>query len=311
MTDSSDDEVRYFLTRITQNPEKSDTSDVIVLQPPLTAEQWEEAERAMDILGESYRGFNIHLRIALDDFEEEISSFKQMLLEAPTPDETSKTRLVNKALVFSVALKMYEEHITSVVTRRWGKGAEEIEACKRAFSAVFDRSLAYRVVYALRNALVHSVVDVVTANYTVRLTNPSDPDSGVTSEVVVGVSREKFAATDVRAATRREVSELSSDPDLLQLSRDALMEVESLNVELEPVVHPDVEDATVFLWSITREHFPNCDHAPVLMALNRKAEPKSILPIPPVYWDYILRRGGQALALREQDKNVDTTWLPS
>lgn len=296
----ADEPPRYFLARVTPSAEKPDVTDFVLLQPRLSEEQWHTAQQAIGTLSDLYRGFNIHLRIAFDDFEEEVAAFTGMLAAQQHPDETSKMRIVNKALIFSVALRMYEEHVVSSVSRRWGKDSDEIASCKRSFSEVFDRSFAYRVVYALRNALVHSEVDLVTLNWSMALKDPDDSDSGVDTQVRVGLSRERFAMTDTRAVTRREVAALSADPDLLELSRDVLMEVEQLNVELEPIAYPDVEEATLFLWELTKEHFPDQQIAPVLVSLKDGAKPDldGMLPIRPVFWDYIVRRGGHALAQR-------------
>ncbi|MFV4912348.1 hypothetical protein PFZ49_01980 [Microbacterium lacticum] len=250
----------------------------------------------MAVVEKVRRGFNVHLRIAFEDFDDEVRSFRQSLLEAPNPDSTLKLRLVNKALVFSVALRMYEEHVRSAVSRHWGKNSEEVRFCGEAFSEVFDQSFAYRVVHALRNALVHSDAELVTVRFATYLTDPDAADSGSASEVVVGLSRDRFAQTDVRAATRREVSALDSDPDLLDLSREALLAVETLDVKLEHVLHPEVDRATALLWALAKDHFPDTAQAPVFMEVNREVTPVGYLSVPPIIWDYIVRRGAHALA---------------
>lgn len=261
--------------------------------------------RAVQLLSQVYRGFNIHLRIAYDDLEEELRTARRELLATSGLDETSKMRLVNRALHLSVAVRLYEEHSMSEIHRRWGRTSAQAAAARRLFSIAFDRSFGYRVLYALRNALVHTAEELLTLSFRVWLDGPAKDDSTKSASATIGLSRSAFAAADLRAATRKEVLALSEDPDVLTLAGEALAELELLNAALEPYLHPDLDDAVLLVWKTAQVHFPTVSQAPTVVVLDSQAKPISFLSVPPVFWDYIVRRASAVEATRAASLQAD------
>jgi hypothetical protein len=184
----------------------------------LTRAEYESVSGASNLLTELFRGFNIYVRISLDNLEEEIVAGNRRLSAESKLDYTDKSRLLYMALCVSVAIKMYEEHVHSGINRRWGKESIQSKEARRLFSLTFDDSLEYRVMYALRNALAHSSTEVLNLKYSGRLSDPNDGSSDPVTSIKIGLSRTAFANADVRAETKREVARLAEDPDLLEYS---------------------------------------------------------------------------------------------
>lgn len=282
-------DVHHFIARVEHDPGDWSASRLSMLTR-IDDTTWDGVNRAVELLGQVYRGFNIHLRIAYDDLEEEIRIARTGLLATSGLDDTAKMRLINRALNMSVAVRLYQEHAMSEIHRKWGVRSEQADAAKRLFSTAFDRSFGYRVLHALRNALVHTAEQLITLSFSIWLDDPSKEDSTKSASVTLGISRLAFASTDVRAATRREVSGLTEDPDVLTLAAEALAEVELLNPALEPLLYPNIDDSVVLVWQTARAHFPTTSQAPTFVTLDTNANPISILRMPPVFWDYIVRR---------------------
>lgn len=282
-------EMHHFLARLEKDSAQNPAVQLNMLER-IDETTWKGVSSALELILQAYRGFNIHLRIAYDDLVEELSLAHEGLLESNALDDTTLMRLINRALHMAVALRLYEEHVMSDIHRRWGATSDQTAAAKRLFSGAFDQSFGYRVLYALRNALVHTAEQLVTCHFAKWLDDPESDVPVTEVRVTLGLSRSAFARTDVRAATRKEVSALDEDPDILALAEEALAQVEILNSTLEPYLYPDMDQAVVLIWETARTHFPSTSQAPSFVAMDGEAHPTTLLPVRPVFWDYIVRR---------------------
>lgn len=207
-------------------------------------------------------------------------------------------RLVSRALQLSIAMRLYEDHSMSEIHRTWARTSTQADAARELFSIAFDRSFGNGVLYALRNAVVHAAEELITLAFSIWLNDPTMDDSTNSASIALGLSRSAFAGTDVRVATRREVSALSEDPDVLGLAGEALTEIELLNVALEPYLDPDPSDAVLLVWESAQAHFPTVSQAPTFVVLDSQAQPICLLSAPLVFWDYIVRRASAVEATR-------------
>ncbi|MEX8033201.1 hypothetical protein AB6V29_09250 [Microbacterium sp. 20-116] len=289
---------RVFLARVGRTPEEPAIVRFDLIMP-IDNVTVGAVSRTIRMLTQLYRGFNIHLRIAYEDVVDELKSAHDGLAGRRRPDDTGLMRLVNRALNFSVAVRLYEEHVMSEVHRRWGKGSTQTDAVRQLFAQTFDRSFGYRVLYALRNPLVHSSEQIIGCTWLAQLDDPQDNTSTETNvQVALHVEREAFARSDARAATRHEVAQLLKNPDFLALADDALVHIEELNQALEPFLYPDIDDAVADLWHLTREHFPTASQTPHFVTVEDGPELTGDLQIQPILWDYVVRRGAAALLRR-------------
>lgn len=255
----------------------------------ITYEELEAAKDAVSVLVKLYRGFNIYLRIAFDDLTEELANASEMLLQASQLDDTAEMRLIHRVINFSVALRMYNEHAVGIVSSKWGKSSVELRECEQAFSEAFDRSLGYRVTYALRNALVHSKEQLIGLNYSSYLLDPDSPGSEGGSKVHLTLIREVFAEADVRAQTRAEVAGLGDDPDLVKLFEDALIEIEKLNDQISPLLFPELKEATSALFRLAGETFPTGEEPPVFLEVDGDFRMIGYMSVREVFWDFVLQ----------------------
>jgi len=111
---------RVFLARVGRTPEEPAIVRFDLIMP-IDSVTVGAVSRTIRMLTQLYRGFNIHLRIAYEDVVDELKSAHDGLAGRRRPDDTGLMRLVNRALNFSVAVRLYEEHVMSEVHRRWGK----------------------------------------------------------------------------------------------------------------------------------------------------------------------------------------------
>lgn len=275
-----------FLARM----EKVEGKVSFTLLDRITYEELEAAKVSVSVLVKLYRGFNIHLRIAFEDLAEELANATDMVLQVSELDDTAEMRLTHRVISFSVALRMYNEHVVGVVSSKWGKSSVELRECKQAFSEVFDRSLGYRVTYALRNALVHSKEQLIGLNYSSYLLDPGSPGSEGGSKVHLTLRREVFAEADVRAQTRAEVAGLERDPDLAELFEEVLVETEKLNDLISPLLFPEVKEATSALFRLAGETFPTSEEPPVFLEVDGDFRMIGYMPVREVFWDFVLQR---------------------
>jgi len=260
----------------------------------ITRAEYESISEASNLLSELFRGFNIYVRISLDNLEEEVVAGNRRLSAESMLDYTDKSRLLYMALSVSVAIKMYEEHVHSGINRRWGKDSIQSRDARRLFSVTFDNSLEYRVMYALRNALAHSSTQILNLRYSGRLSDPNDGASDPVTSIKIGLSRPAFAQADVRAETKREVVNLDEDPDLLEYSRKAVVQVEALNTSLQRYIHPDVDRAMRTIWAAVKPDFESASVPPLFFAHGGDGIPTEWLQLPDTHWDLVTRHAKNA-----------------
>lgn len=145
-------------------------------------------------------------------------------------------------MVFSTALKMYDEYVAAHVNRM------EDETLKQkvgtASSELYGNSFGYRLIYSMRNAIQPGVGNLIRLEGAARLVRGSDTE--VESELHIYLQREAFDASKANAAVRKQVRELNDDLDLLPICQEAYAGVRALHARLTTLIHPGAP-ATVHL----------------------------------------------------------------
>lgn len=180
------------------------------------------------------RGLDGFPSFAWGDLRNARDELLRQLREQARPDEWMMPLIEYRILNYSTALKLYHEHVTAQVNRT---GDEELKVrVAKEFSALYDRSSGYRLVYSMRNAFQHGVRGLVSFKMTSRLTDGSD--TRTESEAHAYLAKDAFEASRANAAVRRQVRETSDDIDLFELSEEAFGEVQMLHTRLDPLLHP-------------------------------------------------------------------------
>jgi hypothetical protein len=152
-----------------------------------------------------------------------------------------------RVLAVSAALRMHEEYALASAAKQRDEAVDI--AVKQVFIDTYDRSLPYRIMYALRNALVHGSRSLTA----IKLTGKLQPDETTSMVLALTLSRSGFAATKARAPLRSEVSALTMDPELIELAAQALDDLATMRDSLEPLLYPEASDAAHLLFGYARE----------------------------------------------------------
>ena len=154
-------------------------------------------------------------------------------------------RLELRVIHLSAGLRMYEEYALARATRMWGKESDGYEETRALFHGVYDASQAYRIVYYLRNALVHGSTKMFRVEARARL----NPDTQAkTATVKLLLNRQAFSSANLKAALRNEALSLTEDPDVLGLGYEAVLAVAAIDSEPNRLLHPDLDKAVELIW---------------------------------------------------------------
>jgi hypothetical protein len=215
----------------------------------LSTEEWNAAVAAHLDVYRFTRGLDGFPSFAWGDLRNARDELLRQLREQARPDEWMIPLIEYRILNYSTALKLYHEHVTAQVNRT---GDEELKVrVAKEFSALYDRSSGYRLVYSMRNAFQHGVRGLVSFKMTSRLTDGSD--TRTESEAHAYLAKDAFEASRANAAVRRQVRETSDDIDLFELSEEAFGEVQMLHTRLDPLLHPGAPAAAQLLIQYIRE----------------------------------------------------------
>ncbi|SFH43550.1 hypothetical protein E3O11_12715 [Cryobacterium levicorallinum] len=167
-------------------------------------------------------------------------------------DESRKVEIWGPELEYRIvsvssAVRMHEEFVLTTIQKRKDPTAEA--SAKAIFNRTYDGSQAYRIIYSLRNALVHGSKGLTTLGS--KSTMAAD---GTTSAAVsINLSRDRFAASDAKTAVRGEVRAMAEDPELMQLANVALDDLAAMRRDLEPLLYPEAPAASQLIYSYVHE----------------------------------------------------------
>lgn len=215
----------------------------------LTDDEYDAAGQAVKVILDVLTGPTSFSELTRNDLSRTVDDLNQRLARK---DELRKVEVWGPELEYrivavSAALRMHEEFVTAIIRKRNDPAA--LASAKTAFKATYDRSQAYRIIYSLRNALVHGSKGLTTLSARATL-NADETTSAIVS---INLSREGFGKSDAKAPVRAEVRGMTDNPELIALSHVALDELAAMRVELESLLYPDAPAASALLLSYVKE----------------------------------------------------------
>ena len=213
----------------------------------LTLNDYETVGTALNEIQQFLTGQLNRLLLVQQDLRDEVAQLELQItdLDRMRQAESWVPRLELRVIHLSAGLRMYEEYALARATRLWGKESGGYEKTRALFHSIYDASQSYRIVYYLRNALVHGSTKMFRVEARARI----NPDTQAkTATVKFLLNRRSFSSANVKAAVRDETLALSEDPDLLNLGYEAIQAVTAVDSEVNSLLHPDIEKAVELIW---------------------------------------------------------------
>jgi hypothetical protein len=216
---------------------------------PLSENEYEAVGQAVMAIVDVLAGPTSFSELARRDMARTI---KDLTTRLKVTDEARKFEVWGPELEYrlvsvSSALRMHEEFVLTAIRKH--KDPTALASAKAIFSKTFDRSLAYRVIYALRNPLVHGSRGLTTLG-----TKSTLATDGTTSTVIsINLSRDRFGHSKANAAVRAEVRAMGADPELMQLANVALDDLVVMRNELQRLLFPNAPAAAYLIHSYIQE----------------------------------------------------------
>lgn len=176
----------------------------------------------------------------------------------PTVGNALRSSIAGAVLTFCAAVHLYQEQTEAAVVRHFGDGSAEHTLISRRFSIAYDSSLAYRLIYRLRNILVHHSMKSIGMSLSAQLEPTAFGPRRKIASVSVPLVRSEFLATRTGLSTRlrQEVAGLDSDPDIRDLAASALAALLELRQDSMELIHPRLAADCAHLVSIARLYPP-------------------------------------------------------
>jgi hypothetical protein len=222
---------------------------------PVPLFEFEQYTSAVTSVGNVVQqGFMVFLIQAMDDLTASVQRISHVAPTSTPGDQGNKWRVELECRVLNVcaAIRMYEEHVMAELSRKYGKHSEETEEAKRIFSATFDQHLSYRVLYSLRNAVVHGSRSLFGFQMSVG-PDVNEEDGNLRVDISIDLVRASFKKTSVNARVRHEVAALAVNPNTLKLCYDVFPAMMNLNTELVPLLEPKLPQALATLAGVINE----------------------------------------------------------
>jgi hypothetical protein len=220
----------------------------------LDDDEWDQISRAVAEIRTAIEGLDYLWKIALTDLTSTMDSIAGDLLDDFSllgESEWWSPRLAFRLIAFSTSLRLFEEHTLALAKRRAGDQQSLVAQVRNEFSRTYDGSASYRLIYELRNVLVHGSTRSVGLG--AKLSLESDDQRSVTLSAVLlrDVFLEQLHKS--KPVLRQELLRLDEDPDLLTIVELAARELWLLNVRLKPLMFPTLAGALKRLSELAEE----------------------------------------------------------
>lgn len=254
----------------------------------LSISEWEEVSDALNLINSAMSGPPMYSAFAQRDIDTYVRHLEQRLArrnEIRKPEEWLP-EFRYRFIAASAAVRMHEETVLAEANRR-GLSGTAIDGLKAVFSSSYDRSLSYRVIYALRNLLVHGSDRVLRIQATATL----QADESTTARVDLRLGRADFASTSANAAVRKQVAALPEDPDLLAMAAEASSVVLDMRRDLDPILYPGQELAVELIRRYIEEVHELGGGGPHfhMQEAGKPFALRAILPITEKVFNFVLR----------------------
>jgi hypothetical protein len=251
MDSSEIPQVIFGLMVITGSPAKPTKADFDIFHQ-LAPEQYSEYLKALGHIQNSANGgLLVYVQQSQINLESAIDQMRELVpkLKMPVQSASANSWFINIAclvLTFCSALHLYQEQTLEEVRRTFGRSSPELKRVAEIFSHAYDTSFEYRLLYRLRNVLVHHSLGSV--GFEISSKEDRSPSGLIIHKHTVRapLKREIFLAAKkgASATLRHEVESLDGDPDLVGICADAMTALGRIHDEISLLVRPSLrEDA--------------------------------------------------------------------
>lgn len=216
---------------------------------PLTDNEYEKLGNAIQSVTNIIQGFMVYVHQALKDLRESLQDVLSDPSNISGDVNGYRIKLEYRMLNVCAAIRMYEEHTYSEIDRKYGADSPQRTAAKSVFNQTYDRSLEYRVLYYLRNAITHGSRNLIAFVFNASV----DQDGSHVLDLRLPLQRHRFSNSNAKATVRQEVRLLPQDPDTLSMCFTVLPVMEGLNNQLMPILEPDGMDSVIQLAHLINE----------------------------------------------------------
>lgn len=251
MDSSETPQAQFGLMLITDNPGGPAKVNFNIFHP-LTPDQYSGYLQALGRIQKSANGgLLVYVQQSLANLESAVSQMRDLVpkIKMPAQSASANSWFINIAcliLTFCSALHLYQEQTLEEVKRAYGSPSTELNSASEIFSHAYDTSFAYRLLYRLRNVLVHHSLGSVGFEVS------SKEDLSKAGLIIhrhtvrAPLKREIFLAAKkgVNATMRREIENLEGDPDLVLTCSEAMTALRQVHDEISLIIRPSLhEDA--------------------------------------------------------------------
>ncbi|MEU2104439.1 MULTISPECIES: hypothetical protein [unclassified Nocardia] len=184
---------------------------------------------------ETFKGF-------MNAVQADVQELQESKYSPANPDGIIAVGVRMRTAVLSMcsALYFHQEHNYKQIVRKFGENGSEHNKVQKIFNRLFERSPEYRLLYHLRNTMVHYALDVVRISAGARLVDEvpvgwTDPKVDISAMIELN--------TELKEAYRRQLRAMAEDPSILELVSKAMPLVFEANEKILRVIHPEVDEA--------------------------------------------------------------------
>lgn len=219
---------------------------------PLADDEGEKILEGATAIIASVQGFIVFAQQAVQDLKNSISTILDQPQGGRDDMEAWRVELEYRILNTCTAVRMFEEHVYAEINRKFGKESSQLTAARNAFRQTYDKSFAYRLLYRLRNEIVHGSQSLLQFRCS-RWHDPKKPKVHIYTDIGVDLNIEIFVRSNVQASLRNEVAELKCAPDLLIVCLGILPFMEELNLKLTIIISPNIGETSALILDIFNE----------------------------------------------------------
>lgn len=228
----------------------------------LSESEFQQYEKAVRALRHAMEGdLTVYVLDALQSLQELVQQIRRLVehnsaAAVVASSKEWRTSLTCAVLTYCAAFHLFQEQTEAAVTRSFGAQTTEVARIKAMFSEVYDRCLEYRVMYRLRNVLVHYSLGAVGCEF--KQSEETSPQGLIlhTSTVRVTLNRARFLSSKrgVSSEMRTALLALPADPDLLRYAVVAVGALMEMHRKAFDLIHPELGSTAQTVRELARRY---------------------------------------------------------
>lgn len=175
-----------------------------------------------------------------DTMQLDMEEMRTGLIRYGQPDDIVRigNRMRGVVLSFCSALHMHQDHIFTEVVEKFGDGSRTHNKVRKAFNRLYEKSLDYRLLWHLRNTMVHHALDAVSISATAFTGEGGEHLAVSLPRIDVSVTAD--LNNRISQAFRRELLAFEEDPLVLEVAVNAMKMVRATNRQVVKILNPDI-----------------------------------------------------------------------